>query len=128
MTTHRVVKGCKEFLIRFQLHHLLIAIKFVRRNLFAFCLLKVNLVMTFNNHTKFQKCKSLYLCREGFEFCLCGDWQVYSMPLRRSSSFYFKKLLKKLVLKKLIYSSIHSSSRTNPAFITLISLILQYTL
>ena len=41
-------KGCKEFLIRFQLHHLLIAIKFVRRNIFAFCLLKVNLVMTFN--------------------------------------------------------------------------------
>jgi len=29
----------------------------------------------------FKTCKSLYLCREGFEFCLCGNWQVCSRYL-----------------------------------------------
>jgi len=29
----------------------------------------------------FKTRKSLYLCREGFEFYLCNDWEVYSRRL-----------------------------------------------
>jgi len=65
MTTHRAIKGHKEFWTRFQVHHLSIAIKFVGRNLFANVrFLKMNLNMTFNNHTKFQNMQvSIFIWR-----------------------------------------------------------------